>query len=298
MSDEKLFTKLLRTIDQNSKLKSKDQVSINSLNNSWESGINFTNSIRKKIASDNGNVIILTGNVGAGKSYILSYFKKLGFYTINSDQLAKKIMSNRRVQKRIIDELTLLLKSKYRKVSDILNQDNFSNIDKINKILFLNMRINNILMPVIESIVHPLVQKKQREIIKKVAINGDRSVIIESPLFIENNNKLRYNSMISVLSDINLRVARISKRKDMTVEKFIAIHSRQFSSNVQIEKSDYCVINNGNRLYYLNQIKKILKRNIKENANSKKRDSSRYRNNRFACDRWSQDNRNRMHRAT
>lgn len=298
MSDEKLFTKLLRTIDQNSKLKSKDQVSINSLNNSWESGINFTNSIRKKIASDNGNVIILTGNVGAGKSYILSYFKKLGFYTINSDQLAKKIMSNGRVQKRIIDALTLSLKSKYRKVTDILNKDNFSNIDKINKILFLNRRINNILMPLVESIVHPLVQKKQREIIKKVAINGDRSVIIESPLFIENNNKLRYNSMISVLSDINLRVARISKRKDMTVEKFIAIHSRQFSSNVQIEKSDYCVINNGNRLYYLNQIKKILKRHIKKNANSKKRDSSRYRNNRFTSDRWSQDNRNRMHRAS
>jgi len=35
-------------------------------------------------------VIGLTGNIGAGKSFVLSYFKKQGFFTLSADELVNE----------------------------------------------------------------------------------------------------------------------------------------------------------------------------------------------------------------
>ena len=212
--------------------------------------------------------VALTGGLASGKSYALEFFKKLGFATISSDEIVNKLYLKREV----VEEI--------RKILPNCIVDDKVDKKKIGESVFSDIQ----LLKALECIIHPLIQIERDDIIRRCYSN--RAVICEIPLLFETkqieSQKKKYHLVISIITEIRLRIKRAVLRKSMTLAKFNAIILWQVPDDHRLFNSDIAVFNTDNRLALKKSIRKIV--NV-----SNKRNSNRYRNHRFKHQRWAQN---------
>jgi dephospho-CoA kinase len=185
-------------------------------------------------------VVALTGGIGAGKSTVAQYFAELGAFVIDADQLARMVIERgtdgfAEVLLRFGDEI-------------ILNGD----VDrkKLGEIVFADSQARKDL----EAIIHPRVQALFAEAVND--LDGDEILIYEIPLLVETNAAEKFDYVITVESDIELRKARLLKKGlyISQIEKRIAAQATQ-SAREAI--ADTVILNDSDEDSLLRQVENL-----------------------------------------
>lgn len=190
-------------------------------------------------------IYILTGGIGTGKSSVAKFFEQLGAQIINADTLAREVVKKGLPAYRNILE-------KFGK--DILLPDGEIDRKKLGSIVFSDQEKRKLL----ESIVHPEIQKKSKEEFIKAVEKNTKVIIYECPLFFETGlNKFGFKKIITVTSSHENILKRIIQRDKITeIEAQKRINS-QLSTEQKISQSDIVIENNSSLEDLCKKITKI-----------------------------------------
>ena len=173
-------------------------------------------------------VIGITGGIGSGKSTIVkmfSKFKKIAIYI--ADDEAKKLMNTS-------DEIKSQLISEFGKevyVNNKLNRPHLANI------VFNNKEK----LAVLNAIVHPIVNNHLQHFIRH---NSNKDYILyENAILFENGSNAFCDKIITVTAPENIRIQRVLKRDNSTIEAVTNRIKNQWNQNKKTLQSNYIVQN-------------------------------------------------------
>ena len=141
-------------------------------------------------------VVGLTGGIGSGKSLAAQFFSQLGALVIDADQLARSVIER---GSEGFDEVLLRLGDTVLKNGDI---------DRValGQIIFENPEAKKDL----EEIIHPRIRAEFEEAV--ASLNPGQIMVYEIPLLVETNAADRFDFVITVESDAELRKQRLRAR--------------------------------------------------------------------------------------
>ena len=189
--------------------------------------------------------IIISGKIGSGKSTVCKLFEKKGYVIINSDSIAKRLITqNPKIQKSLIDIF-----------NDLVLDNNTLSLKKIRSLL-CSSRENK---EIIDSIVHPVFYEELNELVSN---STNHKTVIEIPL-IETCSMLNVEYiLIFVKTNRGIREKRYLLRKDSDKNIFDKLDKYQTSTSISINISDYIINNDDNMdklIINFNQLYKDLK---------------------------------------
>jgi dephospho-CoA kinase len=186
------------------------------------------------------SVIALTGGIGAGKSTVAQYFSELGAVVVDADQLARIAIER---GSEGFDEVIATFGE-----TIITNGD----IDRkaLAAIIFNDAQAKADL----EAIVHPRVQK----LFTQAVVESDPSVpmIYEIPLLVETDAASKFDFVITVEADEDLRISRLLSR-GMFISDIKARLANQAPSQARIDQADAVIRNNGDEDQLLRQVENL-----------------------------------------
>lgn len=193
-------------------------------------------------------LVALTGNYGMGKTTVLSIFRDLGAYTIDTDSVVDSLLTERSV----------LIKIKRLFGNEVFYNNGTLNKKRVAEIIFKDANLRRSL----EDILHPLVFKRIKEFTDKMD-QKDKILIVAVPLVYERGYEKRFDRIIVVYTDIKLAINRL---KDNGIAKKDALMrlKAQLPIEEKMEKADFLIDNNGSLEETLKQVKKIYKKLTKE----------------------------------
>jgi len=141
-------------------------------------------------------VVGLTGGIGSGKSLAAQFFSQLGALVIDADQLARSVIER---GSEGFDEVLLRFGDTVLKNGDI---------DRValGQIVFENPQAKKDL----EEIIHPRIRAEFEEAV--ASLNPGQIMVYEIPLLVETNAADRFDFVITVESDAELRKQRLRAR--------------------------------------------------------------------------------------
>jgi dephospho-CoA kinase len=158
-------------------------------------------------------LVALTGGIGSGKSTVAQNFAELGALVIDADQLARMAIERgtegfAEVLLRFGEEVILNGDIDRKKLAEIVFSDEAARRD-------------------LEAIIHPRVQSMFAEAVAD--LDHDDILIYEIPLLVETGAAEKFDFVITVESDIELRKARLLKKGlyISQIEKRIASQSTE-----------------------------------------------------------------------
>jgi dephospho-CoA kinase len=185
-------------------------------------------------------VVALTGGIGAGKSTVAQNFAELGALVVDADQLARMAIERgtdgfAEVLLRFGDEIILNGDIDRKKLAEIVFSDEGARKD-------------------LEKIIHPRVQATFAEVVED--LEHDDILIYEIPLLAETDAAEKFDYIITVEADIELRKARLLKRGlyISQVEKRIAAQASQESREAI---ADSVIRNDGDEDSLLRQVENL-----------------------------------------
>ena len=190
-------------------------------------------------------LLALTGNMGSGKTTVSLFFKDLGCYIIQADNLTKKVSEKK--------ETLIKLSNTFGK--EILNLNHTLNKKKLSQIAFSS----NKNLQKLNHIMHPEIKMLFLEELEKIYTKNPKSFLIyEIPLLFELKQENRFQKIILVYSNLNLMVQRKVKQTNLTKEEIEKRLSFQISSNTK-KNTDYKIENNTDLNSTKLQVEKIFK---------------------------------------
>jgi len=141
-------------------------------------------------------VVGLTGGIGSGKSLAAQFFSQLGALVIDADQLARSVIER---GSEGFDEVLLRFGDTVLKNGDI---------DRValGQIIFENPQAKKDL----EEIIHPRIRAEFEEAV--ASLDPGQIMVYEIPLLVETNAADRFDFVITVESDADLRKQRLRAR--------------------------------------------------------------------------------------
>ncbi len=170
--------------------------------------------------------IALTGGIGSGKSLAGEFFQELGAVVIDSDQLARDVIERGtegydEVLSRFGDEVLVDGEINRSKLAEIVFKDEIARRD-------------------LEEIIHP----KVRELATRIAtrVPSDGVVINQIPLLFESKGANRFDFVITISANLEVRKSRLAERglKSYEIERRISAQA----SDEERESIANCVIKN------------------------------------------------------
>ena len=129
---------------------------------------------------------------------------------------------------------------------------------KLGSIVFSNVESREDL----EAIIHPLIQQAFSDVVEAA---GEADIVINQiPLLVETSGADRFDRVITVISDMNLRVERLKKRGLLSSEIDRRI-AAQATDAQRIEISDYIIENNGTEDDLLREVESTFEELKQEN---------------------------------
>lgn len=185
-------------------------------------------------------VVALTGGIGAGKSTVAQNFAELGALVVDADQLARMAIERgsdgfAEVLLRFGDEIILNGDIDRKKLAEIVFSDEGARKD-------------------LEKIIHPRVQATFAEVVEN--LEHDDILIYEIPLLAETDAAEKFDYIITVEADIELRKARLLKRGlyISQIEKRMAAQATQESREAI---ADSVIRNDGDEDSLLRQVENL-----------------------------------------
>lgn len=111
---------------------------------------------------------------------------------------------------------------------------------------------------ILESILHPLVQKSQMEFIREYTLKGFDIVCLDIPLLFETGAEARVDYTITVSAPYFIQRERVLARPNMSEDKFHAILERQIPDAEKCMRSDYVIKTGLGRATSMQSLKNII----------------------------------------
>ena len=187
--------------------------------------------------------VALTGGIGSGKSTVAEFFDELGAFVIDSDQLARDV----------VERGTPGYEAVLAAFGDGILTDGEIDRAKLAEIVFKDAAARATL----ESIIHPLVRDAAEKTVRNLP--SDAVVINQIPLLVETDGAKRFDFVITVSADEDVRRRRLIERgmKDYEITKRLAA---QVDDTAREAIAHFVIRNNGS-LEELRQAVQVLWRN-------------------------------------
>ena len=185
-------------------------------------------------------VIALTGGIGAGKSTVAQFFSELGANVVDADHLARIAIER---GSEGFAEVIARFGEKILTNGDI-------NRKTLAEIVFSDPDAKKDL----EAIIHPRVQKlfAQAIIDNEPAVN----LIYEIPLLVETDAARKFDFIVTVEADEDLRIERLLAR-GMFITDIKARLANQAPSQARIDIADVVIVNDGDEDHLLRQVENL-----------------------------------------
>lgn len=184
--------------------------------------------------------VALTGGIGSGKSLAGELFAELGAIVVDSDQLARDVVERGTPG---FDEVVATF-------GDDILTSGLIDRKKLGEIVFSDDSKRKQL----ESILHPLIRTALDNV--KRAAPHDSVVINQIPLLVETGSKERFDLIIAISCDVEVRRERLIARglASYEIDKRLAAQVQ----DVQREAiADFIITNNGDKDDLQKQVEKI-----------------------------------------
>jgi dephospho-CoA kinase len=185
-------------------------------------------------------VIALTGGIGAGKSTVAQFFSELGANVVDADQLARIAIER---GSEGFDEVVARFGEKILSNGDI-------NRKALAEIVFSDAAAKRDL----EGIIHPRVQK----LFAQALLDNDPAInlIYEIPLLVETNAASKFDFIVTVEAEEELRIERLLSR-GMFITDIKARLANQVPSQSRIDIADAVIVNDGDEDHLLRQVENL-----------------------------------------
>ena len=171
-------------------------------------------------------IVGLTGGIGSGKTTVAKEFNALGIPIYIADEEAKKLMITSKVLKR--------------KLIELFGHKAYAD-GKLNKLFIAEAIFNNKdYLDKMNAIVHPRVANHFKKWLLK---QKSPYVVKEAAILFENGSYKHCDILITVTAPNELKIKRLLKRDNTTLEKIEAIMRNQWNDNEKIKLSDYVIDN-------------------------------------------------------
>ena len=185
-------------------------------------------------------VVALTGGIGAGKSTVAQFFAQLGALVIDADQLARLAIERgtdgfAEVMMRFGDEIIINGDIDRRKLAEIVFSDSKARAD-------------------LEEIIHPKVQALFAEAVAD--LNPEDILIYEIPLLVETGAAEKFDYIITVEADLELRKKRLIK-KGLYISQIEKRISAQATPEARAAIANTVIRNDGDEDALLRQVENL-----------------------------------------
>jgi dephospho-CoA kinase len=193
-------------------------------------------------------VIGITGISGSGKTTLKKILEKYDYQVYDVDDFVKDIYKKRNYKK-IREEIAKLFPECTKNTPKRI----FLNRKCIREIIFNNEKKRKLL----EEIIHPIVIKKIKNIIKKTK-RGDKKIFIIVPLLYEANLEYLFDEVWLVYVPINIAVNRLVNRDKIDEELALRIINSQQPQTIKAKKANKIIINDSTIEELEKQVLKLL----------------------------------------
>lgn len=185
-------------------------------------------------------VIALTGGIGAGKSTVAQFFSELGANVVDADQLARIAIERG--------------SEGFDEVIARFGQEILSNGDIDRKALAAIIFSDPAAKSALEAIIHPRVQA----LFAQARAENDPSIpmIYEIPLLVETDAGKKFDFIVTVEADEEVRIARLLER-GMFISDIKARLANQASSQSRTSIADAVITNDGDEDHLLRQVENL-----------------------------------------
>ena len=173
-------------------------------------------------------IVGLTGGIGAGKSLVAQYFAELGARVVDADQLARVAIERGSTG---FDQVIL-------RFGESILRDGDIDRKALAAIVFKDQKAKKDL----EEIIHQRVRDLFLEVVADLAI--DEVLIYEIPLLVESNAVDKFNIVITVEADLEVRRERLQKR-GMLLAEIERRFAAQASPAERIAIANHVITNDG-----------------------------------------------------
>jgi len=200
------------------------------------------------------SVIALTGGIGAGKSTVAQFFSELGAVVVDADQLARIAIERG--------------SEGFDEVVTTFGQSIISNGDIDRKALAAIVFNDPQARVDLEAIIHPRVQK----LFAQAVAESDQSLpmIYEIPLLVETDAARKFDFVITVEADEELRISRLLSR-GMFISDIKARLAIQAPAEKRIAIADAVIRNDGDDDHLLRQVENLWEGQIAELTSKRSR---------------------------
>ena len=174
----------------------------------------------------------ITGSIGSGKSTFANYIASKDYVVINADDISKDILSfDEKIKKKIIKEFG----------------SNSYNDGKLNK-KFIAAQVfsNPVNLNKLNSILHPQVLQKIDALIEK-KYKGEKIIFIEAALIYEADIEKKFDYVVLVTADFNIRLKRSIGNGKFIEDDFINRDNKQIPQEEKEKRADFIFSNNGSK---------------------------------------------------
>jgi dephospho-CoA kinase len=177
-------------------------------------------------------IVGLTGSVGTGKSTVTKFFRELGAYIIDWDELARQVTCpHSQAWKEIVEYFG----------KGILNDDLTINRQRLADIVFSDKEK----LERLNQIVHPQVFKEDERITNEIKSNDPDALIIkEIPLLLEVVLPISVDKLVVVYASKQTQLRRLQK-KGMNTEDAQRRIQAQLPLEEKIKFADFLINNDG-----------------------------------------------------
>jgi dephospho-CoA kinase len=177
-------------------------------------------------------IVGLTGSVGTGKSTATNFFRELGAYIIDWDELAREVIRPQlRAWKEIVDYFG----------KDFLNEDLTINRQELAEIVFSDREK----VAKLNQIVHPEVFKEDERITNEIkSLDPDALIIKDIPLLFELTHPIFVDKVVVVSASEQTQLRRLEE-KGMSREDAQSRIKSQLPLEEKIKSADFVINNDG-----------------------------------------------------
>lgn len=190
--------------------------------------------------------VAITGNIASGKSCAEEYIRQAGYIVIDADKINHDILAyNINVIRSVKQEF---------KDFDIIEEDGSISRNKLGQIVFRNKEKKKLL----EDILYNEISEKIESFLKMY--KTESIIFVSAAMLFESGFYKDYDKIIFVSAPKNIRLKRLMKRNNYSLEYAIARINSQENEESKIIKSDYIINNTSDFQYLKKQTLEILQK--------------------------------------